>query len=365
MIWHDVWIVKAENFGQEKLEQEATELDRPCFFTGYSVVSIRRIRILCLRCFFIFRHSFHWHPMSYMSRLRHQELLRRHQFTLEDSLERLDGLESKQKETKERGKAKALRSWDQTVSGLLPCCEGCWSYSPPCSLPIGGGIEDLLRMVSTKMPWNARIGWKLRLVICLSACNSFAFLRSKHGEGRGQKQEKGWRRWIFLHVDFFVSVLFLGFRACFLIADGSDARWTWGVMLMSSSSSNCRVCRTNSRNWNVNAVSALPRLPNKSSQRRQSQRTPDFSLQLRPGRARSRQSRQSRSKKSTPTAPPAASHRRRSLQTRGATSKPRRQKLQPPLRGCPSLTCRKGMLQCFFWGKSGPVRGRSMCFHNV
>lgn len=156
---------------------------------------------------------------------------------------------------------------------------------------------------------------------------------------------------------FFVSVLFLGFRACFLIADGSDARWTWGVMLMSSSSSNCRVCRTNSRNWNVNAVSALPRLPNKSSQRRQSQRTPDFLLQLRPGRARSRQSRQSRSKKTTPTAPPAASHRRRSLQTqktqtRGATSKPRRQKLQPPLRGCPSLTCRKGMLQ-FFFGSQG------------
>ncbi len=31
MIWNDVWIVKAENSGQEKLEQEATELDRPCF----------------------------------------------------------------------------------------------------------------------------------------------------------------------------------------------------------------------------------------------------------------------------------------------------------------------------------------------
>ncbi len=54
--------------------------------------------------------------MSCISRLRHQELLRRHQFTLEDSLERLDGAERSESKQKEREKAKVLRSGDQTWS---------------------------------------------------------------------------------------------------------------------------------------------------------------------------------------------------------------------------------------------------------
>ena len=259
MMWHDMWIVKAENFGQEKLEQEATELDRPCFFHW----------LLCRI------HSSHSYPvltvLLYLSLIPLASNVTSPGFAIKNYWDatsspwrtRSNGWCWKQtegkSETKEREKdekAKALRSWDQTVSGL-PCCEGCWSYSPPCSLPIGGGVEGSFsngqhkNAVKCKDRLRNYAWWYVwapvpRLRFCDQSMG-------REGAKSKRKVEGDEHFRMVCNRLFFVSVLgifgwFPVFRACFLLADGSDVRWTSGVMLMSSSSSNCRVCRTNSRN---------------------------------------------------------------------------------------------------------------------